>query len=52
MQYDFTEDGGHIEPYDWCRRSFKHVGDNSISDRSEKELDDIILELKKIKTHY
>jgi hypothetical protein len=50
MQYNYDlEDGYPIEPMDWCRRSFKHVGDNAIRDRSDKELDEIIECLNEIK---
>ena len=52
MQYNFDEEGNELEPYNWCHLSFKHVHKNSISHRSEKELDEIIIELKKIYTHY
>ena len=50
MQFNYDlENGIDITPYDWCRRSFKHVGDNSIADRSDKELDEIIKSLNEIK---
>lgn len=46
LQYNFDDDGYQIEPYDWCRNSFKHLRNNQISDRSDVELDEIIKELK------
>lgn len=42
LQYNFDEDGDQIEPYDWCRRSFKQLVNNQISDRTDEELDRII----------
>jgi len=38
LQYNFDEVGNQIEPNDWCRSSFKHVRNNSLSDRTEDEL--------------
>jgi len=45
-QYDYDFDGNRLEPYDECSRSFKHVHDNQISDRTDEELDAIINQLK------
>ena len=52
MQYNFSDEGNQIDPYDWCCKSFKHVHDNSISDRTEEELDEIITQLKLKKSYY
>ena len=52
LQYNFYDDGHQCEPYDWCIRGFKHLGDNQISDRTDEELDDIINKLKLIKEFY
>ena len=46
LQYSFTDEGDQINSYDWCSRSFKHVHDNQISDRTDGELDEIINQLK------
>ena len=50
MQYNFDDDGYETNPYDWCKNSFKHLLNNTIADRSEKELDEIIKVLKDRKT--
>ena len=52
MQYNFDECGDEILPYDWCRNGFKHLITNSISDRTESELDEIINKLKIKKIFY
>lgn len=52
MQYNYDDDGDQIEPFDWCRKSFKHVSNNSIDCRDEDELDLIIEKLKSIKTRH
>ncbi len=52
LQYNYDFDGDKYEPYDWCRRSFKHLKNNTIYDRTEEELDIIITELKSRKTIY
>jgi len=52
LQFDYDEDGDRLEPYDWCRNGFKHMRNNTISDRTDDELDEIILNLKSIKTVY
>lgn len=46
LQYNFDFDGDRLEPYDWCRRDFKHIHDNQISDRTDEELNEIINQLK------
>ena len=46
LQYDFDLDGDRFEPYSLCRRGFKHINYNRISDRNEEELDEIINILK------
>jgi hypothetical protein len=46
LQYNFDDEGDQCDPYDWCSRSFKHVHDNQISDRTDEELDEIINQLK------
>jgi len=48
MQYDYTDDGYKVEAWNWCSKGFKHVHDNSLEDRTEEELGDIIIELKQI----
>ena len=52
MQYNFADEGYQIEPSDMCFKSFKHVHENAISDRTEEELDEIIIQLKLKQTHY
>ena len=52
LQYNFDDDGDQIEPNNWCSSGFKHVHNNSISDRTEEELDNIINHLKTIKSFY
>ncbi len=49
LQYDYDFDGDRISSFDWCWKSFKHVGDTYISDRNKKELDEIIRKLNIIK---
>ena len=46
LQYGYDFDGGRLEPYERCSRSFKHVHDTQISDRTDEELDEIINKLK------
>jgi len=46
LEYSFSDEGDQLEPYDYCRSSFKHLFENTISDRSEAELDQIISILK------
>jgi len=41
-----------VKPYDWCRKGFKHLNDNAISDRSDDELDAIIDQLKSKQLFY
>jgi hypothetical protein len=52
LQYDFDEDGDKIEPYDWCRNGFKHLQNCQISDRTDNELDNIIVQLKLKQSFY
>jgi hypothetical protein len=52
LQYNFDNNGDQIDPFNWCVKSFKHVFDTDISDRTEDELDGIIYQLKSKKTHY
>lgn len=49
IQYNYNFDGDQIEPYDYCRSSFKHLHNNRIIDRTDVELDEIINQLKLIK---
>jgi len=51
-QYDFDIDGNQIEPYGWCRSSFKHVHNNQFSDRTNEELEEIVNKLKSKKSYY
>ena len=46
MTYEFDLDGNRIESNIYCRRSFKHLGNNLIEDRTDEELDEIIKCLK------
>ena len=46
LQYDYGYGGEKYEPYDWCSNGFKHVYNNTISDRTDDELDSIITVLK------
>lgn len=46
LQYNFDFEGEQLEPYDWCRRNFKHVHNNTLYDRTEEELTRIIEQLK------
>jgi hypothetical protein len=52
LQYSFDEEGKELQPFDWCRHGFKHVFDNSISDRTDDELDSIISNLKIKQSYY
>lgn len=51
LQYNY-DNGDRMDPYDWCYGNSKSLRKNSISDRSNDELDDIILYLKSIKQIY
>lgn len=51
-QYDYDFDGDRIEPRDWCTSGFKHLSNNSISDRNDNEIDSIIDQLKSTKIYY
>ena len=46
LQYNYDFDGDECNPYHWCRSGFKHLC-NTISDRSDEELDMIIKQLSK-----
>ena len=46
LQYNFSDEGEQLDPYDWCSSSFKHLRNNRISDRTDEELDEIINQLK------
>jgi hypothetical protein len=48
LQYEYTDIGSRIDAWNWCSKGFKHVGDNSLEDRTKDELDAIILELKQV----
>jgi hypothetical protein len=52
LQYNFDNDCNQCEPYDWCRSSFKHVNNNTISDRTDEELGDIVNQLKSKQVNY
>jgi len=52
LQYDYDFDGDALEPMDWCRDGFRHLHNNTISDRTEEELDDIINKLKTDKLYH
>jgi len=52
LQYDYGDEGDQLEPYSFCRENFKHVFDNTLSDRTDEEIDSIIIELNNIKTQY
>lgn len=52
LQYDYDMNGYRVEPYNWCRSSFKHAHYNSLEDRTELELIEILDELKSIKANY
>ncbi len=52
IQYDYDFDGDRIEPRDWCTSGFKHLSNNSISDRNDNEIDSIIDQLKSTKIYY
>ena len=52
MQYDYDLEGYRIIPMNWCCSSFKHVHNNSLEDRTEDELTEIIKILFSIKKIY
>jgi hypothetical protein len=52
LQYNFDDEGEELKPYNWCTCGFKNLRYNSISDRTEEELDEIINKLKTKKSHY
>jgi len=52
LQYDYDLDGGRIEPYNWCSSGSKHLRNNSLEDRSDEELREILNELIDIKQFY
>lgn len=52
LQYDYDFEGDKLDPRDWCCYSFKHLRNNSLSDRTEEELEAIIKQLKKKKLYH
>lgn len=42
LQYSYDFEGDQIDPMDRCLKGFKHLRNNSISDRTEEELNEII----------
>ena len=45
LQYHFSDDGEELLPSNYCCKSFKHLFENKIKDRTEQELDEIIEKL-------
>lgn len=52
LQYNFDDEGDQMDCFSWCVKSFKHVFDTDIEDRTDDELDGIIYQLKLKQTHY
>lgn len=46
LQYDYDFEGDRIEPYNWCRKSSKHLNNNSLEDRTLEELFIIVQQLR------
>jgi hypothetical protein len=49
LQYDYDLEGDRFTPYNWCSSGFKHVHNNTLEDRTDEELREILNELLDIK---